>query len=363
MKGAPLLNLVLAVVLTMAVGQLLVIGRPILVPIITAVISVYLMSSATEALRRAPVLRHLPSAALRALVLLIFALGLYAFAVVVASTIGEIAGVAPGYQQNFEALADRLEQRFDVDMQKVLDDAFRVTFGGMDLRAVILGVLGGFTSVGSTAFLVVIYAAFLMVEQPGFPAKLSAALGDPQDARDAAGILSQINARIGEYLAVKTLINLILGGLCLGILLAMGSDFALFWAIVIALLNYIPYVGSLLGVAFPVLLSVAQEGSVGHSLALAAMLIAAQISVGNVLEPRMIGRQLNLSPFAVMAALSVWSAIWGLAGAILAVPMTAMLVIVLEHFPATRFLAVLMWNEVPPQGAAPRPESPDEARG
>ncbi len=355
MRGAPLLNLVLAVALTIGVGHLLVVGRPILVPIVAAVISVYLMASATAALRRAPLLRRLPAAAaaVRALVLLIFALGLYAFAVVVASTIGDIAAVAPGYQQNFEGLLARIGTRFDVDLQD------EVTFGGIDLRAVILGVLGGFTSVGSTAFLVVVYAGFLMVEQPGFPAKLSAALGDPQDARDAARILAQINARIGEYLAVKTLINLILGVLCLAILLAMGSDFALFWAIVIALLNYIPYVGSLLGVAFPVLLSVAQEGSLGHSLALAGMLIAAQASVGNVLEPRMIGRQLNLSPFAVMAALSVWSAIWGLAGAILAVPMTAMLVIVLEHFPATRFLAVLMWNEVPPQGAAAPAERPE----
>ena len=358
MRGAPLLNLVLAVALTIGVGHLLVVGRPILVPIVAAVISVYLMASATAALRRAPLLRRLPAAAVRALVLLIFALGLYAFAVVVASTIGDIAAVAPGYQQNFEGLLARIGTRFDVDLQDELRDAAQVTFGGIDLRAVILGVLGGFTSVGSTAFLVVVYAGFLMVEQPGFPAKLSAALGDPQDARDAARILAQINARIGEYLAVKTLINLILGVLCLAILLAMGSDFALFWAIVIALLNYIPYVGSLLGVAFPVLLSVAQEGSLGHSLALAGMLIAAQASVGNVLEPRMIGRQLNLSPFAVMAALSVWSAIWGLAGAILAVPMTAMLVIVLEHFPATRFLAVLMWNEVPPQGAAAPAERP-----
>ena len=347
MKDAPLLNLVLSLILVLVVGYFLVVGRSILVPIVTAVISVYLMGSATEALSRLPVLRHFPTVLLRACVLFVFAAVVYVFAVVVAATVRDIAAVAPIYQENVETLISRLETRIDaanidVDAREVISDAVSVTFGSLDLRATILSVLGSFTIVGMSIFLVVVYAGFLMAERSSFAAKITAAFGDPHRSDQITRIIGDINRRIGEYLSVKTLINLILGAICLGILLFFGADFALFWAIVIALLNYIPYVGSLLAVAFPVALALAQTGSLLHTALLAGCLITAQVVVGNWLEPRMIGRQMNLSPFVVLVALSVWSAIWGVPGAILAVPMTAMITIVLGAFPATRFCAVLL---------------------
>ncbi|MEM8729662.1 MAG: AI-2E family transporter [Pseudomonadota bacterium] len=342
MKNAPLLNLVLAVALVYLVGHLLLIGRSVLVPIVTAVISVYLMASAADALKRLPALKTLPSAILRALVLVVFAAVVYVFAVVVAATVRDIAAVAPVYQENIEALLARVEVYFDVDSGELLNDAFEVTFGGLDLRSMILAVLGSFTIVGMSIFLVIVYAGFLISERDGFSAKVAAALGDPDQAAEANRLISEINQRIGTYLTVKTAINLILGAVCLVILLVFGADFAFFWAIVIALLNYIPYVGSLLAVIFPVALSLAQTGSLIHTLALGACLITAQVLVGNWLEPRMIGRQLNLSPFVVLVALSIWSALWGVPGAILAVPMTSMIAIVLGAFPATRFVSVLL---------------------
>jgi predicted PurR-regulated permease PerM len=126
----------------------------------------------------------------------------------------------------------------------------------------------------------------------------------------------------------------------------MGVDFALFWAVMIGLMNYIPYVGSLVGVAFPVVLSLAQFGSIPTTLILCGLLTAAQTFVGNVLEPRWIGRQLNLSPVVVLLALSFWAALWGIPGAILAVPMTSMITIVCGAFPASRFVAVLLSEKV-----------------
>lgn len=346
MKDAPLLNLVLALMLVLLVGVFLVIGRTILVPIVTAVISVYLMTSATAGLQRLPILRPLPEAVLRICVLIVFGAVVYVFAVVVAATVRDIAAVAPVYQANIEDLLNRLEAQFDVDSRALIDDAVAVTFGQLNLRGAILSVLGSFTVVGMSAFLIVVYAGFLMAERDGFAAKVASALRDPDQAAQANRIVSDINRRIGEYLTVKTAINLILGGICLGILLLFGADFALFWAIVIALLNYIPYVGSLMAVFFPVALSLAQSGSLWLTVGLGACLMAAQMVVGNWLEPRMIGRQLNLSPFVVLVALSVWSALWGVPGAILAVPMTAMIAIVLNAFPATRFVSVLLSDRI-----------------
>ena len=102
--------------------------------------------------------------------------------------------------------------------------------------------------------------------------------------------MTDINNQISQYLAVKTLINVIFGIISFSILCLLDIDFALFWAIVIALLSYDPYVGSYLGVAFPVILSLGQFAPIKTNLILLVLLIAAQTWVGNMPEPRWIGR-------------------------------------------------------------------------
>lgn len=93
------------------------------------------------------------------------------------------------------------------------------------------------------------------------------------------------------------MINAILGVLSWAVMWWFGVDFAVFWALLIALLNYIPYVGSFLGVVFPVLLSLAQFGALQTTIWLTLWLTTVQFYVGNILEPKLIGKQVNLSPF------------------------------------------------------------------
>lgn len=351
MKGAPLLNLVLTLALVIGVGWLLVIGRSVLLPIVMAVISVYVLSSAVSWLRSVHGLSALPVALLRVVVLGIFALVLYGLSIVVAATVEDIIARAPAYQANLAQLLSRVEESFELEPNSILDEFVGATMGAIDIRALVVRLLGGATSAGATAFVVIIYAGFLLAEQSRMPAKVAAALPDPDRARAAMETITDINQRIGEYLTIKTLINVILGTICLGIMLALGTDFALFWAIMIALANYIPYVGSWIGVIFPVALSVAQTGSFMQAIVLAALLTTAQVIVGSVVEPRLVGRQLNLSPFVVIVALAVWSSLWGVAGAVLAVPLTSMIAIILGRFPETQPFAVLLADRVTPADA------------
>ncbi|MEO1679037.1 MAG: AI-2E family transporter [Pseudomonadota bacterium] len=351
MKDAPLLNLVLAMALVIGGGWLLVIGRPVLLPIMLAVISVYILTSAVDWMRRFPLISALPNGVLRAVVLGLFALVLYAFSVVVASTVEEMTARAPAYQTNLNTLLGQIEESFGLPPQSILDEAVKATVGSIDVRAVVLALLGSATTAGATAFLIVIYSGFLLAEQARFPAKIAAAFPEADRARAMLDTVVDVNRLIGEYLAVKTLVNVILGAACLAIMVALGTDFALFWAIIIGLANYIPYVGSWIGVVFPVVLSIAQTGSLLQTLILAACLTAAQIAVGNVVEPRLIGKQLNLSPFVVIAALAIWSSLWGIPGAVLAVPLTSMLAIILARFPQTRPISLLLADRVMPDTA------------
>lgn len=338
--------LVNTALLVMLGGLFLIVGKPVLLPILAAVITVYLIVSASEALGRVPVIGRLPAALRRGLVLLAFAIALMVLTGVVVGTISQIVTQAPTYQANIEKLVAQIAEAVGVDERPDWPTIRAATFGRFSLQALINTSLLNVTSLGAAAFLVIIYSAFLMAERANFSRKLSLALRDPSDAARTEAIIRDINDRIGDYLAIKTLVNVILGGFSYFILWMLDVDFPLFWALAIGMLNYIPYFGSLVGVALPVVLSVVQFGDLGRTILLGVLLTTAQVTVGSVLEPRLIGRRVNLSPFIVLVSLAVWSGLWGLAGALLAVPLTSMLTIVLSAFEPTRPVAILMADRI-----------------
>ncbi|WP_226627001.1 AI-2E family transporter [Alloyangia pacifica] len=346
MRDTPFQTLVLSTIFVLAAGTLLVLGRTILLPIVTATILVYLLESVAGALRRLPVLRHLPLGVLRLLLLVFAAAVVFILAAVVSATVREIMAVAPTYEENLRSMVDGIAGYFHFEDDALWDRITEETLGQIDLRRFSLAVLGGFTNLGSVVLMVVIYAAFITVERRSFQRRLTAGLRSPEKSERVLAVVGAINEKISRYLAFKTLINVVLGTISYGILWAFEVDFALFWAVVIGVLNYIPYVGSLLAVAFPVALSLAQFGSIGMTLGLGAALTAVQITLGNIIEPRLIGRQLNLSPFVVLLALALWTTLWGIPGAILAVPLTSILAIVLASFSNTRWLALLLAERV-----------------
>jgi len=122
----------------------------------------------------------------------------------------------------------------------------------------------------------------------------------------------------------------------------LGLDNALFWALVIFVLNYIPIVGGLLAVLFPVLFAIVQFDSLGQVGLLALILFGAQTIIGNTIQPKMMGDSMNLSALVVILALSVWGALWGGVGAFLSAPLTVIIMIILAQFPTTRWIAVLL---------------------
>lgn len=345
-----LLTLVLGLALAIMIGWLMVIGRSILIPVVMAVISVYVLNTATEVLQRLPVMRRFPAVLLRMLVLAGFTLVLFAIGLLISVTVRELAVLAPTYEARIEQLVIDVTEMFNVETERSYTELRREAFAEIDFQSFLLAFLGSVTTLGATVFLVVVYAVFLMSETGTFSRKIQAAFPDAGEADRIRGIIADINDRIGKYLAVKTLINIVLGAISYVVLWATGVDFALFWALLIALFNYIPYVGSLIGVMFPVAWSVAQFGSMGQTVVLAALLTGAQVFVGNYVEPRWIGRELNLSPFIVILSLSIWSALWGLPGAILAIPLTSVIGIILSSFDATRFIPILAAQRVPGEG-------------
>jgi predicted PurR-regulated permease PerM len=198
------------------------------------------------------------------------------------------------------------------------------------------------SSIVSSVIIVLLYVAFLLIEQRAFSDKINRVSSDPRHVAYIRRVITHINARIGTYLALKTLVSLVQGLICWGILALFGVEFATFWAVLIGLLNYIPYIGSFLGVVLPVAFALVQFADLNVVLALLLALSAAQFVIGFFLDPYLMGNSLNLSPFVILVSLAVWSALWGIAGAFLAVPMTACMALVFAEFEGTRPIAVLL---------------------
>jgi AI-2 transport protein TqsA len=339
-----LLAIVLSLALVVLVGFLLFAGKSLLIPIFVAVISVYVLVAASEAITRLPGGSALPEWFRRMLVLALFLVAALMLGSVMIATAEQISRRLPEYSDNVTKLITALYLGLGFDHPD-LTKLWQRIVEAFPLQRLAGIALGQISAMAGLLFMVVVYATFLMSERNGFARKIRVALPGERGAR-ASQIVERVNSAISDYLAVKTLVNVILAVMSYAVLWVMGVDFALFWAILIGLLNYIPYVGSLLGVVFPVALSVAQFGSVGTTLLLAALLTAAQMWVGNSLEPKMVGKKVNMSPFVVLVALSVWSSLWGTAGAILAIPMTSIIAIVMASFQATRPFAVLLAEDV-----------------
>jgi len=126
------------------------------------------------------------------------------------------------------------------------------------------------------------------------------------------------------------------------VLALVGVDFASFWGFTIFLLNYIPIIGSVVATLFPALLTLIQFDTFTPFLIVGIGLTSAQFIVGNVIEPKLMGSSLNLSPLVVLLSLALWGSLWGIPGMFLCIPIMVILLIVLSHFDATRPLAVML---------------------
>lgn len=198
--------------------------------------------------------------------------------------------------------------------------------------------LGGIGSVLSNSFLILIAVIFILLEVSSFPRKLRAVLRSPEVSMRR---FNHFASAINHYLAIKTIISLITGLLAALLCLLVGIDFPLLWGLVAFLLNYIPTFGSLIAGIPPILLAAIQIDLTWASILAFGYLVINNV-LGGVIEPRLLGNGLGISPLVVLLSLFFWGWMLGPAGLLLAVPLTTALKIALESDPDTRWFAVLL---------------------
>lgn len=203
-------------------------------------------------------------------------------------------------------------------------------------------VAKGLQSFASTAAFVLVYLGFILASRRGWERKAVGLFHNREQRHDALEAFLRIRNGVEQYLWVQTVTGLMVAVASWIAMAAVGLDNAIFWAILIFIASYIPVVGGLVAVAVPPIFALVQFETLWQAIVLFAVLQVIGMFVGNVVQPRMQGRSLNMDPIVLLLALAFWSAIWGLTGAFLSTPLTTVTMVILAQFRGTRWIAVLL---------------------
>ncbi|MEE9393331.1 MAG: AI-2E family transporter [Planctomycetota bacterium] len=199
-----------------------------------------------------------------------------------------------------------------------------------------------FLSFISDLIIILIFMLFLMVEIDQLPQRIRGAY-DGQRSKNILRVIDEIDQSIQRYVALKVVISLITALASALVMWIFGVHYITTFAILVFLLNFIPYIGSLVATIIPAVVYLLQEGtSPWGTLGLVSALTGVQQVIGNLVEPRIQGKGLGLSPVAILLALAFWGWLWGITGMILAAPITVTVKLVLQQFDSTASIARLL---------------------
>jgi predicted PurR-regulated permease PerM len=264
----------------------------------------------------------------------------------------QLAGSIETYQS---LLAERLAPVHDwlasigVDLSGVqLEDFF-------DVEQVIAWVAGSLTTLagaGATALFILAVIFFALIEASDLGARLRASLG-PQ--HPLAVRTSEFTHLAVKYIALRAYINVLVGTAVAVFMFVMGIDFALLWGVLTFFLGFIPYIGIFISTALPTVLAFIQYG-LGHAIWVIIGVTVINVSTENLVAPKIVGKGLSLSPLVVFLAFFFWSWVFGAVGMFLSMPLTVLVVFILQSYEETRWLADLAGaSGAVPAGAEPQP--------
>lgn len=340
MRDSRLTEVFLGILVFLALGFVLHLLKAILLPFVVAVFLAQIFMPGIMALRR----YRVPTGVAILLMLVVVSAVLFVFSWVIYSSAMSFRESLPRYEARLGGLlqgtVDRLVTAFPMLREPVERFHWQEAVEVSSLTGILAASVGSFLVFFNEMFLVLLYLVFLLAGSESFPAKLQRAL-DHRTER-VAGVIANIENQVRKYLVTKTFVNLI-NGLLVTVLLAMfGVDFAPLWGFLTFIAHYIPHVGAVLSVGLPTVFILLQFDSLGWALLIAALNLVLQFAIGNVVEPRIMGHSLDLSPVLVLLSLIFWGWLWGAWGMILAVPITSTIKIVCANIEALEPLSVLM---------------------
>ena len=334
------LNIAAALGLVALLFFVLVVGRDFLVPFVVAVAIWYLMIALKESFKQSAKYTHVPvpNAIATILAIATTVLAITLIVVLINSSINGVIASIPKYQDRINDIIGNSLKLVGYEGENPLRE-FIANLRPQEYVSRAAGAIGGLVQ---DMGLIIVYVLFLLLETWTFRRKLNALARSDTHRENLRSTIREIGEDINTYMRIKTWLSAAVAVLCYAAMKLAGVDFAEFWAVLFFLFNYIPTIGAILGVAFPAILMIVQFTSVPLIVSVIAVLIAIPTVINNFIEPRMMGRSLNLSSLVIIMSLILWGSIWGIIGMFLCVPIMVILNIVLAKFESTRPLAVML---------------------
>jgi predicted PurR-regulated permease PerM len=330
----------------------LIFGRSFLVPIVVAFLVFTVLSAAVDALSKIRVGTLRPPYWLA----VVIGLGVVAIAILVLYNVVTVELALfieewPRFAERARSMLDALSAWIGTD----LIEALRVIYDDFSLLPALRRLVTPAGIALTSIIIIILYVAFLFVESSRFPAKIDLIFNDPARAAQFKDASGRIIAGIHRYLLLKTLLCAANAIVAYMVMKFVGLEFAEAWAVLVFFLFFIPKIGPIVATILPTLFAIVQFQAWQPVLMLLAGIGILQTIIGEVVEPRVMGRSLNLSPLVILLALTFWAMIWGLAGAFLAIPLTVVILTVCSKVPALRPVAILLSKDGHPD--AQRPEA------
>lgn len=319
----------LVILATLAIGVALAVMRPVLVPLTLALLVTYTLAPLVDGLARLKVPRVVGLLVALSLVAgLAFLLGL-----LVASSVNQLSERGPEYQQRLIQMGNSLLEWVRARGLPIEETTLQERLAALPITSMILGSLNQVLASISTLLLVLVFVFFLMS-------------GRRHDV-PRSEVWVEIDRRINRYLLVKVASSSVTGLLTGLVLWAIGLDLAVVFGLLAFVLNFIPSLGSIIAVILPLPVALVQFGTSFETLLVLVIPSAIQMTIGTVIEPRIAGQALSLHPVTVLLSLIFWGILWGLPGMFLAVPVTAVIKIILDRIEATRAFGALLEGRRP----------------
>ncbi|STY63363.1 AI-2E family transporter [Mannheimia haemolytica] len=284
------------------------------------------------------------------ILLIVFILGFSFLAGIINNTLQEFTNAIPQYKIQLSSriqvileLAHRWHIPLTLSQEEIMSK-----FDPSSIMNLVSKLLMGLSGALSNIFVIFLVVIFMLLEMPVAKYKLALALSPDDDLSNEKEYINQVLEGVIGYLGVKTFVSLLTGGLVWILLETLGVEYAILWAILTFLLNYVPNIGSILaGIPIVIQALVLNGFSIGLGTLIGIVII--NMIIGNVLEPKLMGKKLGLSTLVVFLSLLFWGWLLGTVGMLLSVPLTMACKVALESNKATEKYAVLFSDleEVP----------------
>ena len=334
----------LAILVLIAVGFILHILQSVFKPLFIALFLSYIFEPLLKFMCRIKI----PKFVAIFLVLIITFVIFYLIGLIIYSNINAFSEEFPKYQEKFNDLYLSIIRALKIPQEQVQQYYTQIDWGTLlqklSLPSILSSSVGSFINFLANLFLILLFTVYIMLGREHLVANIGKAFPG-EKSESIYRVMENINKGVQKYFFAKILISLGTGFCATIVLLIFGVDFAWIWGLLTFLLNFIPNIGSVVATFPPILVAIFQFGGFFPALWIGLLLILIQVIWGNILDPAIMGKSLNMSPLVIIVSLIFWGFIWGPIGMILAVPISSTIQIICSNIEPLKPISILIADE------------------